>query len=122
MRTEHGVAGEAALRQWLSGFLPEKFGVTSGYIIPDVIAGDYKLYHFDIVVYDKLNSPVLWTDGDFDRSEQGKKRAIPAKHVYAVFESKASLTSQSAQAAIGKLAELNSLRAKSEITSLGVAA
>lgn len=111
VKVAHGIAGEAALRKWLSGYLPEKYGVTSGYIIPDVMAIEYKLYHFDVIIYDAANSPILWIDGDYDRSEQGKKRAIPAKHVHAVLEAKASLTSRTAGDAIAKLNQLNEVAA-----------
>lgn len=111
VRTEHGNAGEAALRKWLAAYLPRKYGVTSGYVVPDVLALEYKLYHFDVLIYDDVNSPILWIDGDFDHAEQGKRRAIPAKHVYAAFEIKASLTADTARDALVKLSEFNSLTA-----------
>ena len=109
VRVQHGKAGEAAVRKWLSDYLPKKYGVTSGFIIPDVIAAEYKLYHFDVLIYDQINSPELWSDGDYDQSALGKTRAIPAKHVRAVFEIKAGLTSETAREAISKLSELNNL-------------
>ena len=109
VRVQHGKAGDAAVRKWLSDYLPKKYGVTSGFVIPDVIAAEYKLYHFDVLIYDQINSPQLWSDGDYDQSEQGKIRAIPAKHVRAVFEIKASLTSETAREAIAKLSKLNNL-------------
>jgi hypothetical protein len=110
VKTEHGLAGEAALRTWLSAYLPGRFGVTSGYVIPDVVVASYELYHFDVIIYDAMASPVLWIDGNRDSSDQGKKRAIPAKHVRSVFEVKASLTAESAKEAIRKLDQLNSLK------------
>jgi hypothetical protein len=109
VQTEHGNAAEAELRRWLSGYLPIRFGVTSGYVIPDVVVASYELYHFDVIIYDAMASPVLWTDGNRDRSEQGKKRAIPAKHVRSVFEVKAGLSAETAKDAIKKLGQLNSL-------------
>jgi len=109
VRTEHGTAGEAELRRWLSRYLPGRFGVTSGYVIPDVVVSSYELYHFDVIVYDVLGSPVLWIDGSHDDSDQGKRRAIPAKYVRSVFEVKASLTAESAKAAISKLGQLRNL-------------
>jgi len=109
VRTEHGIAGEARFRKWFSEFLPKKYGVTSGYIIPDIMTVDYNLYHFDLLIYDEMNSPILWVDGNSDNSEQGKRQAIPAKYVHAAFEIKASLTSKSAKVAIAKLTELNNL-------------
>ena len=110
VRTEHGNAGEAVLRTWLSTFLPARYAVTSGssgYIIPDVVVPEYRLYHFDVIIYDSINSPVLWIDGDYDTSDQGRKRAMPAKHVRAVLEVKASLTRSTATEATLKLAQLN---------------
>lgn len=110
VRTEHGNAGEAALRKWLSDYLPARYGVTSGYVIPDIVVTDYKLYHFDVIVYDAMNSPVLWMDANYDTADQGRKRAIPAKHVCAVLEVKAALSRDTAEKAIGKLSQMNSLR------------
>jgi hypothetical protein len=108
VQTEHGNAGEAAIRRWLENLLPAKFGVTSGYIIPDVIVTDnYKLYHYDVIIFDKMNAPILWEDGNYDQSNQGKKRAIPSKYVRAVIEVKAKFTQESVTAAIKKLSELN---------------
>jgi len=50
-----------------------------------------------------------WSDGDYNQSEKGKTRAIPAKHVRAAFEIKGSLNSDTARDAISKLSELNNL-------------
>lgn len=97
IKTGRGVAGEAAIREWLSSYLPTKYRVTSGYIIPDVIqTPDYKLYHHDVVIFDALNAPVLWTEGNPDQSELGRRRAIPAKYVHAVLEIKSSFGTDNA--------------------------
>jgi hypothetical protein len=109
MQTEHGVAGEAAFRRWLSDFLPKKYGITSGYVIPYLVVADYKLRHFDLIIYDVLSSPILRIDGDYDKTDQGKKRAIPARYVHSVLEIKAGLTRRSAEDGIKKLGELNAL-------------
>jgi hypothetical protein len=109
IRVEHGTAAEAELRRWLFAYLPKRFGVTSGYLIPDVIVASYELYHFDVIIYDSLASPVLWIDGNRDDAEQGKRQAIPAKYVRSVLEVKATLTAESAAAAIVKLSQLNKL-------------
>jgi len=109
VRVQHGNAGEAALRKWLSAYLPRKYGVTSGFVIPDVMAIEYQLDHFDLLIYDQINSPILWSDGDYDQSEQGKRRGIPAKYVRAAFEIKATLTSESARTAIAQLSKFNEL-------------
>ena len=110
VKTEHGTTGEAAFREWLAKFLPSKYGVTSGFIIPEIIqTPDFKLYHYDVVIFDALNAPVLWTDENPDQAEQGKKRAIPAKYVHAVIEVKATFSNTSATVALEKLRELNSI-------------
>ena len=103
IQVAHGQGVEAYLRMWLSEFLPKKFGVTSGYIIPDLYDDRIKLYHYDVIIYNQLDSPILWTEGNYDQSEQGKYRAIPAKHVMAVYEIKSRLTKANVTDAINKL-------------------
>lgn len=105
VRTAHGTGVEAYIRKWLSEFLPKKFGVTSGYIIPNLYEDARKLYHYDIIIYDALDSPVLWTEGNEDTSAQGRFRAIPAKHVVALYEVKARLTKQNVSDSLEKLRE-----------------
>lgn len=111
VHTEHGNVAEASFRRWLSEYLPKKYGITSGYIIPDVRSINYVLRHFDVIIYDVLNSPVLWGSNNPDKSDQGRSRAIPAQYVHAVFEVKAALTVKSSNDTIEKLQELNDLRA-----------
>jgi hypothetical protein len=59
---------EALFRDWLEQFLPAKYGVTSGYIIQqkDAVkprsALKGKLRHYDVIIYNKLDSSVLWTE------------------------------------------------------------
>mgnify|MGYP000137000612 CR=1 FL=1 len=105
IQVAHGQAVEAFLRKWLTEFLPKKYGVTSGYIIPDLYGDNQKLYHYDIIIYNRLDAPVLWTEGNEDNSEQGKFRAIPAKHVIAVYEVKSRLTKKNVADALNKLDE-----------------
>jgi hypothetical protein len=110
IKTERGVTGEAAIREWLDSFLPAKYRVTSGYIIPDVVqTPDYKLYHHDVIIFDALNAPVLWTEGNPDQSELGRRRAIPAKYVHAILEVKSSFGSEPAIDSLNKLRQLNSI-------------
>jgi hypothetical protein len=110
VKTEHGVTGEAAIRKWLTDFVPKKYGVTSGYIVPDVVeTSGFKLYHYDVIIFDALNAPILWVDDNPDQSQQGRKRAIPARYVYCVFEVKASFGVASAKEAFDKLRELNEI-------------
>lgn len=103
VQTAHGPAVEAYLRKWLSEFLPKKYAVTSGYIIPNLFTEIEHIYHFDIIVYKNLDAPILWTEGNEDNSEQGKYRAIPAQHVVAVYEVKSRLTKKNVAEALVKL-------------------
>lgn len=107
VRTSHGKVLEAEIRKWLSEFLPKKYAVTSGYIIPDVVVTDYTLNHFDIIVYNQLEAPILWIENNEDNSIIGTIRAIPAKYIYCVIEVKATLTKKHISDTIEKLAELN---------------
>ena len=103
IQVAHGQGVEAYLRKWLSEFLPKKFGVTSGYIIPNLYDDSGKIYHYDIIIYNRLDAPVLWTEGNEDNSEQGKFRAIPAKHIVAVYEVKSRLTKPNISDSLDKL-------------------
>lgn len=110
VKTEHGYAAEACYRRWLTNFLPKKYGVTSGYIIPDLRSLGYSLRHFDVIIYDAINSPVLWGETTLDKSEQGKCRAIPSEYVYSIMEVKSSLTAKSISDAKDKLREINDIK------------
>jgi hypothetical protein len=108
VKTEHGTVAEASFRKWISDYLPKKFAVTSGFVIPDERKMNYIIRHYDVIIYDALNAPVLWVSNNPDDSEQGRSRAIPAKYVHAVFEVKARLTGTSIDSAVNKLKELKS--------------
>lgn len=95
-----GIIAESAFREWLHQFMPNKFGVTAGYIISQVESDLIKLSHFDIIIFDQINSPVYWTEG------LEKSRAIPVEYVLGVIEVKSSLTPKAAQDAIEHLLEL----------------
>ncbi|WDE00126.1 DUF6602 domain-containing protein [Thalassomonas actiniarum] len=110
VKTAHGDGVEAYLRKWLSEFLPKKYAVTSGYIIPNLYDDSKTLYHYDIIIYQVLEAPILWTEGNYDNSQQGKYLAIPAKYVVAVYEVKSRLTKKSVIDSIEKLKEVNSFK------------
>jgi hypothetical protein len=110
IQTAHGLGVEAYIRKWLSDFLPKKYGVTSGYIIPNLYEDSGKIYHFDIIIYNCLDAPVLWTEGNEDNSEQGKYRAIPAHHVVAVYEVKSRLSKKNVCDALSKLDQTKEFR------------
>lgn len=107
IHTEHGNTAEFLIRNWLRSFLPKKYGVTSGRIVSQGLGDNYKLPHYDVIIYDALESPVLWIEEDSSSSSEDKVRAIPAEHVHGVIEVKARLTSSTAQDAMSKLKELN---------------
>lgn len=104
--TYHGNAGESAIRDWLLRFLPERYGVTPGYIVAQT-PGDQHLPHYDVIIYDKLNAPIIWIEDDTDHSPKGQSRAIPVEYVRGVVEVKATLTTAHAKKAIEHLAELS---------------
>ena len=71
--TFHGRVAEGAFRRWLQGFLPKRYGVTSGYIVSPGLASDVRAPHFDVIIYDQLESPVLWVEENPDASRQGPR-------------------------------------------------
>ncbi len=75
VETYHGKVAEAEFRKWLTDFLPKKYGVTSGYIVSPGLKSTEKTPHFDVIIYDQLESPILWVEGDPDVSSQG--RSLP---------------------------------------------
>lgn len=109
VETYHGRVAEAEFRKWLAEFLPKRYGVTPGYIISQGIRSDQKVPHFDVVIYDALNAPVLWIEEDSDTSAAGRSMAIPAEHVLAVLEVKASFNSTSVKKAVQHLGDLSPL-------------
>lgn len=113
--TDKGKHAEASFREWLEHFLPAKYGVTSGYIISQgdstLSSGALKgsLRHYDVIIYNRLESPVLWTESSPDHSHAGNIRAIPAEYVHAVLEVKSSFNARSITDAHKKLSELTPL-------------
>ena len=111
VKTEHGNVAEASLRGWLEGFLPRKFGVCRGYIIESWAKSldGTGLRHHDVIIYDALNAPTLWVDGNDDVHANRRNRAIPARHVMSVFEVKSRLNAASAADTRDKLSALNDI-------------
>lgn len=109
VQTSHGNVAEAEFRKWLTEFLPKKYGVTSGYIISQGLNENVKATHFDVIIYDILNSPVLWVEDDPDNSKQGQSLAIPAEYVKGVIEIKSAFKSSTVKDAIEHLSELKIL-------------
>lgn len=105
----HGSVVEAEFRKWLSRFLPARYGVTSGYVVSPGLSSKEKTPHFDVIIYDALESPVLWVEPTPDASEQGWSRAIPVEYVRCVIEIKSSFTRKNVIAAIRHLRDLRPL-------------
>jgi hypothetical protein len=106
VETFHGTVAEAELRKWLSSFLPKRFGVTPGYIVSNGLPSHAKAPHFDVIVYDQLDSPVLWVEDSPDISTTGRSQAIPVEYVRCVLEVKAAFSRKTVDSAIEHLADL----------------
>jgi hypothetical protein len=115
IQTEPGEVAEAVFRRWLGRFLPARYGITSGFLISAGLSDRRPLRHYDVIIYDKANSPVLWRGGQPDRSDQGTTLALPVEYVHAVFEVKATLTSDSVREAAEKLDELAPLLSETDL-------
>ncbi len=103
VKTEHGNTAEFLARKWLQSFLPKRFGVCKGYIITSCIyMKERKLEEWDVIVYDAIESPILFTRG----SDSELRQAIPIEHVRAVIEVKAALNPSAAQKSADKLLKL----------------
>jgi hypothetical protein len=109
IETYHGKVSEAEFRRWLSEFLPKRYGVTAGYVISSGVKCDEKAPHFDVIIYDALNAPVLWIEGDPDVSRAGRSMAIPVEYVQGVLEVKAAMNAKSTADAVEHLADLKPL-------------
>lgn len=112
VQTYHGVAAEAEFRNWLENFLPKRYGVTSGYIVSQFVQDAIKRPHFDVIIYDALNSPILWIEADSDHSSAGQSRAIPVEYVKGVFEVKSSFEKRTVVEALTHIRELSYLYAQ----------
>jgi len=107
--TYHGNAAEAYFRKWLIDFLPKRYGVTSGYIVSQGLSNDDKVPHYDVIIYDQFEAPILWVEETPDHSKGGRSLAIPAEYVMAVLEIKSTLTTTSINKSIKQLEELKPL-------------
>jgi hypothetical protein len=106
VETYHGNMAEAKSREWLTGFLPKRFGVTSGYIVSSGLGSADKTPHFDVIIYDALESPVLWIEDNPDSSAGGRSLAIPVEHVRAVLEVKSHFFASNVRTSIEHLRDL----------------
>lgn len=111
-KTRHGLVAEGEFRKWLAEFIPKRYGVTSGFIISPGISSSEHMVHYDVIIYDQLESPVLWIEDNPDSSDQGKSLAIPAEYVLAVIEVKSAFNRKSAKDAVEHLSKLKPLLAR----------
>ena len=111
VQTYRGRVAEAEFREWLSKFLPKKYGITSGYVISQGVLANVKAPHFDVIIYEELEAPILWIETNPDQSSTGNSRAIPAEYVRAVIEIKSSFNSLNVTEAIKHLFDLRPLLA-----------
>jgi len=65
-----------------------------------------KTPHCDVIIYDRLESPVLWVEDSPDDSSQGRPLAIPVEYVLAVLEVKATFSSTTVKKAMDHLDDL----------------
>jgi hypothetical protein len=107
--THHGVVGEAAVRDWLTTFLPKRYGVVPGFVRSQGLPSAHQSAHFDVIIYDQIEAPTLWIEVNKDKSERGRARIIPAEYVRAIIEVKAAFNRRSVREAVMKLAELEPL-------------
>ena len=109
VETYHGIVAEEQFREWLTNFFPKKYSVTSGYIILQSQSDEIKAPHFDVIIYDAMNSPILWTEDHSGLSRNGRSQAIPAEHVLAVFEVKSQFSASTVNKALDHLEDLKPL-------------
>jgi hypothetical protein len=114
VQTGHGIVAEAEFRKWLINFLPKRYGVTSGYIISQGLPNSDHLIHYDVIIYDQLESPVLWVDENPDSSSSGRSLAIPVEYVHGVIEVKSAFKKRNVEKAVAQLAKLKPLMAFTE--------
>lgn len=109
VKTDHGVVAEALVRDWLAAFLPKRFGVCKGHIITSNLNYKGQLEEWDVIIYDALESPILYTRELKGQHELEKRRAIPVEYVRSVIEVKATLTPAMVNKSTRKLLKLQDL-------------
>lgn len=95
---ESGIAKEEAIKEFLTTYLPERFGVKSGFVF------DYKgnpSQQIDIIIYDRFIAPKFKIIGE--------RYFFPCESVIAVGEVKTNLTKQKLQDAVLKISSVKRL-------------
>ncbi len=106
VKTAHGVVGEAIVRAWLQEFLPKRYGVTKGFIITHSLEYDGPIEEWDIIVYDQIESPVLYVAESSESTTGGKRRGIPVEYVRGIIEVKSTFRPAMAKKMHDKLKKL----------------
>lgn len=97
-RPSKGSAREYVLKELLRQHLPKKLAIGSGI----VIATDGTISkQMDIVVYDSMNTPIMYTAGDM--------QIFPVECVYAVIEVKSNLNSSELKMSIANIRSVKSM-------------
>lgn len=96
---EDGRYQEAVLKSVIKRFLPERYAITSGFVIQQTdIRGTHKASkQIDIIIYD-TNFPILFKEGDF--------AIVTADAVEAIIEVKANIKNQGTEKVIRKANEI----------------
>ena len=61
--------------------MSRRYGVCSGYIVSQGANADQKLPHYDVIVYDQLEAPTLWTEEHPDVANYSTTLGIAAKQL-----------------------------------------
>jgi len=99
---EKGLGNEESLRQLLSSFLPRRIAVAKGKIVN---SAGVMSKHIDVIVYDALNCPTLFTD-------ENRNQILPIEGVFGVIEVKTTLTSSTLSDAFDNLLSVYNLQTR----------
>jgi len=105
-----GEAREFVLKELLRQYLPAKLGAEKGVIISSV-ENELPSKQIDIIIYDKLNTPVLYSVENL--------RIFPIEGVYAVIEVKSYLDSEALKNAIENVRSVKKMTKKAFIEQKG---
>jgi len=105
-----GEVREFVLKELLRQYLPAKLGVEKGIIISSV-ENELPSKQIDIIIYDKLNTPVLYNAENL--------RIFPIEGVYAVIEVKSNLDSTALKDAIENIRSVKKMTKKAFIEQKG---
>ncbi len=107
VKVEHGNVAEEIFRNYLRRFLPKKYGVAKGHILTRDLTYAGPLEEWDVIIYDILESPILYVRDDAGGTP---RLGIPAQYVKAVVEVKATLTQSSVESVTQKLLKLEQFK------------